>query len=355
MTGLHDLQKLARTTKERLAQKQPEDAPSDLLAASGSSFGAVVLPVPGREVAPPAAASSRMKTADPMAVQPTSGFGAGIVTRKPSRLPAVLGTLVVVGGLAAAAAWYVVPRYFAHHGEQVAMAPAPAAAPEAASAEAAPAPAATAATPPAAPGTPTEPMAGAFAPPAEPDKVASPSEDRDQGDKKAKKEKRERAEKPKAKDAEKSGDAQTTTVAAGPATPAPAAAKPEGKTSGAKGDAASLDDLLNAAAPGAGGGAAPPPAEKPAENKPETLSSGQVRDGMIKVQPRVQACYEKLKVPGVVDLQLTISSDGKVKADVVGKFAGTETGSCVAEAVSHASFPSFSGPSMHMKYPFRLQ
>ena len=71
----------------------------------------------------------------------------------------------------------------------------------------------------------------------------------------------------------------------------------------------------------------------------------------------MSACYERYKVPGTVKVKVTIANTGAVtKATAVdGTFKGTETGACVAQAVSQADFPAWDGPPMSLTYPFLLQ
>jgi len=77
---------------------------------------------------------------------------------------------------------------------------------------------------------------------------------------------------------------------------------------------------------------------------------------MRAVSPRVSACYERFKAPGTVKVKVSIANTGVVtKSRATGKFAATDTGACVAKAVSQASFPEFAGPSMSLTYPFLLQ
>jgi hypothetical protein len=361
MTGLHDLQAMARNTKERLAQKHPDDAEADLLAtvASSGSFGQVVLPEPGREVAPKIA-HARPSLSAP--AQMAGGFGSGIVDRRPSRVPAVLLTTVLIVGAGAVAAWFLVPKYLARRAQPVAAVETQ----QAPDVEAAPA----AETPPEvapsqAPATaePADDSALAMAPAPEPAPAAEGEDDKPSA--------------PKGRRAEREGgtkEARHREEAAEPAPPPPPAAaaapakpdKPakEGKKPGNAGETQDLDALLNEATKGAepagGGGAtapsSPAPTEKPEEKLPESLTSKQVRDGMTLVKARVQACYDKYKVAGVVEIKVKIDRDGTIAdSDAVGKFAATETGLCVGQAVRHAAFPKFSGPPMNFTYPFRLQ
>lgn len=145
-----------------------------------------------------------------------------------------------------------------------------------------------------------------------------------------------------------------------PSTSAPAPAPT--KTSPKKGGADDLDALLAGATGGRStgggnvGGGGEKAAPDPSENLPERLSNSDIRTGMSSVRPRVQACNAQYRVPGTVNLNITIARTGKIQSAVVTqKFAGTPTGSCVEKAVKGASFPKFSGPPMTIDYPFVMQ
>lgn len=104
--------------------------------------------------------------------------------------------------------------------------------------------------------------------------------------------------------------------------------------------------------PAAGGAEAPAAAGA----LPERLSRSQIMDAMSTVKGRVQACYDRYKVPGLTNVQIKIAGSGRVdSAAVEGLFAGTETGACVEAAVRGARFPAFAAPSMSVKYPFMLR
>src|SRR5262249_16637970 len=89
---------------------------------------------------------------------------------------------------------------------------------------------------------------------------------------------------------------------------------------------------------------------------PRALKPGDIQRGMMQIHPRVQACYERFKVPGMVNVTVSINPSGRVStAQVTGKFAGTATGVCIERAVKSAEFPRFSGPAMSgIDYPFML-
>ena len=93
--------------------------------------------------------------------------------------------------------------------------------------------------------------------------------------------------------------------------------------------------------------------ESPRADLPETLSRTQIQTGMAGIRPKVHACGAQYRVPGTLNVDVTISPAGRVQSAVVtGKFAGTPTGYCVAEAVLAATFASFSGDPIRVAYPF---
>lgn len=120
----------------------------------------------------------------------------------------------------------------------------------------------------------------------------------------------------------------------------------------------SIDSLIDNAL--GGQPAAKPTASKaaaPASNAPKSLTMNQIRGGMKKIKPSVQACYDKYQVEGKATVKMTIAPNGSVSsAKIKGKFFGSDTGTCVVQAVKRAKFPQFSGPPMAgISYPFMLQ
>jgi type IV secretory pathway VirB10-like protein len=88
-------------------------------------------------------------------------------------------------------------------------------------------------------------------------------------------------------------------------------------------------------------------------DRPKTLTRAQVQAGMRAVAGKVRRC-DKGK-GGLVVVDVAIGKNGKVRrASVTGSTAGTKTGKCVARAVRKARFPKFGGPTITVKYPFRL-
>jgi len=79
--------------------------------------------------------------------------------------------------------------------------------------------------------------------------------------------------------------------------------------------------------------------------------------GMQPVREPAHACFERLKVPGRVDVAVEIAPDGRVvAAEAVGEFAHSKTGDCIAAAMkASATFPRFKGPRMRTRWPIILQ
>ncbi|MCB9556750.1 MAG: AgmX/PglI C-terminal domain-containing protein [Deltaproteobacteria bacterium] len=156
--------------------------------------------------------------------------------------------------------------------------------------------------------------------------------------------------------------AAKTPVASPAATAAPAAAptatkdKPTAKRGG---DA--LDSLIDDAL---GDSPKPKKAAKPAaatkasadDDLPQSLTMNQIRAGMHKILPLIQGCYDKYQVEGRATVKTAINKSGTVdSASVKGKFFGTDTGTCVINAVKKAHFPRFKGDAITITYPFMLR
>jgi predicted Zn finger-like uncharacterized protein len=139
--------------------------------------------------------------------------------------------------------------------------------------------------------------------------------------------------------------------------PAPAEKPP------ARGGGSELDDLLGKALSGGGARAAAPAptARSRAEEEPKAekslgvLSRDDIVKGMNGVVPRAKECYKQFKVPGQADVTVKVAKTGKVSdVQVKGKFAGTPTGSCVADAVRSAKFAPNDGTTIP-SYPIFLR
>ena len=84
------------------------------------------------------------------------------------------------------------------------------------------------------------------------------------------------------------------------------------------------------------------------------ISKMAVVRGMNAVKPEIARCYEEFRVPGLAMVNVVIAKSGRVSsASVIGGFAGTPTGACVAQAVRAAVFPPSDG--LVTPYPFQLR
>jgi len=144
-----------------------------------------------------------------------------------------------------------------------------------------------------------------------------------------------------------SSDSKKGSASASAATPTSSpvpAAKPSGKK-GAK----SLDDLLGEVGTKKGGDDGQ---SKPAV-KLVTLTQRDIVNAMKAVQPKVQSCANKFRVPGTAMAKLSVAAGGRISsATVTGRFAGTPTGSCVEAAAKSAKLPPCQ--SMNFPWPFTL-
>jgi len=113
--------------------------------------------------------------------------------------------------------------------------------------------------------------------------------------------------------------------------------------------AADADAIL--AAGGGGGGGRP----RSRGAGPRELDRKQIQRGMARLRSRVQACFDKFKVPGLLRVRTTVQPSGRASGRVVGELAGTPTASCVVRALPSLSFPTFTGPPMTFTYPFTLR
>lgn len=365
-SGLHDIRALARSElQRRSAAREAVDAADMLENSSPLSLGQVVLPKPGREVAPVVVP---VEAGGPRA-EPKRTSAAGVAL--------ILG-LLLVGAAAAAFFWMKSREGDRAAGEQTQVAQAegmPAAAQptdEASAGVGEGAPAVPAEVPPAtAAGAATDvgatPEAAAAAASGASSKTAgettraTAATDKATTDKATGKATADQAAADKAAaDKAAASKAATTTAKAG--TPAGETASPAAAQAGPSG---SLDSLIDEAV-GLDPSVAKAATAAPVEDKPEPaapaapdqLSREDIKQGMRTVHARVQACYDKFKVPGTIKVRVKIDPDGSVaSADAVDdKFKSTETGFCVSEAVKTAKFRTFSGSAMIIGgYPFKLQ
>ncbi len=134
-----------------------------------------------------------------------------------------------------------------------------------------------------------------------------------------------------------------TAAAAHPSRGASAPSRSSGKRGG------SLDDLLGDMGSHKGGQQGN---SKPAV-KLVNLTQSDIVSAMRGVQPRVQSCANRYKVPGTALATINVAAGGRVTSvRVKGQFAGTPTGSCVEQAAKAARFPHCQ--SMSFPWPFTL-
>jgi hypothetical protein len=96
--------------------------------------------------------------------------------------------------------------------------------------------------------------------------------------------------------------------------------------------------------------AAPVVEEPAAPALPEKLTRDQVKSGLDSVRSKVLACANGTY--GKILADVTISAPGQASAVIEGTFAGTKAASCMAQKISSAKFPAFSGPEISVRYPY---
>jgi hypothetical protein len=81
-----------------------------------------------------------------------------------------------------------------------------------------------------------------------------------------------------------------------------------------------------------------------------------VKEGVARLSDALHECYERHKVGGYVQAQMTIESNGSVSAvELDQKFAGTPTGGCVREVLlKQGRFDVDHGPII-VRYPLLLK
>lgn len=341
-SGLIDIKQMARSTKERVSQRvsTESDVEESLLASSRpSALRDVVLPEPGQD-------RTRLVTEDDLAAPAAASDSGPAAPARRGGWLAAAAALVLIGGGAAA--------FFATRGGD-STAQQPADKQVVVRAEVEPAVAQPPAPPPV-----TEPA------PAEDPAPAAVDDDDSEGDALVAEAIEpepaltgDKAEKPADRPARPRGKdrgevAKADTKKAGEPKDEPKKDEPKADAPRAGGG---LDSLLDEAA--GVEESDKPVEEKPAADKVATkkkLERSDIKDGMKSILPRVSACYDQYKVPGTVSVKVSIANTGVVtQATATGKFANTETGACVAKAVSQATFPEWDGPPMSISYPFLLQ
>jgi hypothetical protein len=383
-SGLHDIRALASSTKERVSKKRATVNPpvdDSFIHTSSASLRAVALPEPSKMVQTgehavlvgngTGPAASLLDGAHAVTAAPEAASAAPITPlarKKPSKAPVIVGTLAVAA--AAGVAGFVILN------QEKDAADSHSAAMMSAEKETAPTPtpdpARTAAAPAAAP---AESAAGAAGAAQGQDsgvmKIAADSQDADgkaeeradEGDKKRNGRKDSDKGDGKAKDKDqtqklddKKKDGGETPGKGGkggtPVSDATDVKKDDKKDDKKDGEGESLEDLLAQA----GGGPADivKKDDKPKTDK-KALDATDIRKAMSALNAKAQACYAKFGVSGSVGVKLTVAPTGEIKkAAVTGAAAGTPTGDCVAEVVSHAKFPIWDGAPQTVTYSYFL-
>jgi len=92
------------------------------------------------------------------------------------------------------------------------------------------------------------------------------------------------------------------------------------------------------------------------EAKPRKSPTDVVKAGLTALAPRIRRCFYKFQIPGKAEVQLVATPAGVAESvSVTGDFEGTPTGDCIADQVSAASLPSFTGSPVRMTYTYNLR
>ena len=96
---------------------------------------------------------------------------------------------------------------------------------------------------------------------------------------------------------------------------------------------------------------------KTVKPKPVTLSIGDVERVVAKGRARIASCFERYKgdLPtdtGVVRVQLSIASSGKVKATTQGPLASKPVGQCLESQAERLRFPAHRDQEVNVVLPF---
>lgn len=97
-----------------------------------------------------------------------------------------------------------------------------------------------------------------------------------------------------------------------------------------------------------------PPKRKRFEivNKPEELTKNQIDNTLRGINKNVRNCWNRFKVPGLVNVNFTINSNGYVESvKVKDIFFDTPTGRCITEVLQKARFLK-SSRSLKLFYVF---
>jgi hypothetical protein len=380
-SGVHDMKALAQTAKQRISRRitsQHDAYDESLISSSQSGLRAVALPVQAQVV------SLEMPSSLPGASAIAGAEAAGITPIEAARgkKSKAIWFIAAGGVIAAAAAAAFVISSGAKKKDDGALAQAsagsgpadvvamkdsvaPSAAAGVASGSAAAVETGAVETGSSSGSAATtvvaiDPTAGSAAPPSE-----APADGADKAAATAggEQHKTHDAHPPKA-ESRNSGGAGSARAGAG-AGAGSSKGKNDGKATGAGGGGGggggvaagggdSMEELLAAAS----GGAQHPTQgldTGPAKPAKESLDSKDIRTGMGAVAKQAQACYDNYGIAGHVKIKATVEPSGKVtKAEATGEFAGTPTGTCVANAAKSASFPAWSGAPMTISYGFTL-
>jgi hypothetical protein len=137
------------------------------------------------------------------------------------------------------------------------------------------------------------------------------------------------------------------------AAPAVTADEPAAKVA-AKPGGESVDDILDDMVLGTPKDA---PKVEAAAAKPDkkALDRRDVSTAMGAIQEEARSCFGVEKVTGTVSVKFSVGPSGKISsAAATGTFAGTPTGTCVADAVKGAHFPPYDGSPTSFTFPFLL-
>lgn len=95
----------------------------------------------------------------------------------------------------------------------------------------------------------------------------------------------------------------------------------------------------------------------PPDDVSKQLSPDEIRTGIGKIMPNIVSCHDRYKVDGLAKMTFVIAPTGTVtQATIQGQLSGTDTGSCIIDAVKRARFRTFKGKAMTIiRYPFLLQ
>jgi hypothetical protein len=100
-----------------------------------------------------------------------------------------------------------------------------------------------------------------------------------------------------------------------------------------------------------------PAAPKPGHRGYEGLSREDIQGGMRRAVRAVQACYDRYRIPGMVNVQVTIGLSGVPRqVQAVGEVPSDAEARCVCEAVRALSrFPSYMGEEVTITYPYIMR